>query len=644
MTDTKKQLRSIPDSVDVTVSDIGGIDQCSVKLQRGVNILTGRNATNRTSFLRAVASCLGGDIAAAKSDTGQGEATLEIGDKSYNRELHNTDSGTHYTGKPYSTNKSLVELFVAILEDNPARIGVKRSGDLRDLIMRPIDMDEINRRINTLQQEKQELESERTRVQQQRRRLPQLEERQQNYSEEIEQIEAKISKLREEVSEFEADAKIAEEADQLVDKLESKRQELKRTENQIDVVTAEIDALEEELSTLQTEQERLTTYDRSALDDVQQELNQLRQQKRDIEEDISNISTIINLNEDVVENGSNVLSTNEESSSELLDELAPKEKRTVECWTCGSSVTYGDISDRLNSLRETIQRMRSEKAEVEADIEELREKEQTIKQSIDRQNDIEYQLETTGNKLDRKRNQLEEIKDQKEQLEERITELEREAAETEELRDNDLLDTYEQITDLEYRKGELSQQLDDVKSEIEKIEELPNKSTLDEQIEEVKQELKQERTRIESLEKEAVDKFNKHMTTILDILEYENIERVWIERLQGTSPSDDTTFEIHVIREDESGSVYEDQITNLSESEREIIGLTVALAGYQVHDVHTEIPFMLLDSLEAIDAHRIGKLVDYFSGFVPYLVVALLPEDASKVPDKYRRVPSDALQ
>jgi hypothetical protein len=40
---------------------------------------------------------------------------------------------------------------------------------------------------------------------------------------------------------------------------------------------------------------------------------------------------------------------------------------------------------------------------------------------------------------------------------------------------------------------------------------------------------------------------------------------------------------------------------------------------------------MLLDSLEAIDSNRIAKIVEYFAAYPDYLVVALLPEDASAV-------------
>lgn len=86
------------------------------------------------------------------------------------------------------------------------------------------------------------------------------------------------------------------------------------------------------------------------------------------------------------------------------------------------------------------------------------------------------------------------------------------------------------------------------------------------------------------------------------------------------------------------GIVTEDTVDHLSESEREVTGLVFALAGYLVHEVYETVPFMLLDSLEAIDSERIATLVEYVEGFDSYLVVALLPEDAAALDERYKRV------
>ena len=86
--------------------------------------------------------------------------------------------------------------------------------------------------------------------------------------------------------------------------------------------------------------------------------------------------------------------------------------------------------------------------------------------------------------------------------------------------------------------------------------------------------------------------------------------------------------------------VYEDAVEHLSESEREVTGLVFALAGYLTHEVHERVPFVLLDSLEAIDSERIARLVEHFADYAPSVVVALLPEDAVALPEQYSRIES----
>lgn len=133
------------------------------------------------------------------------------------------------------------------------------------------------------------------------------------------------------------------------------------------------------------------------------------------------------------------------------------------------------------------------------------------------------------------------------------------------------------------------------------------------------------------------------MDTVLDLLDYPNLDRIWIERLErearkGRRKVTENAFELHVIRTAESGAAYEDTVNHLSESEREVTGLVFALAGYIAHDLHQEVPFILLDSLEAIDSERIAALIEYFDDLTSYLLVALLPEDAEALPDEFGRI------
>jgi hypothetical protein len=127
------------------------------------------------------------------------------------------------------------------------------------------------------------------------------------------------------------------------------------------------------------------------------------------------------------------------------------------------------------------------------------------------------------------------------------------------------------------------------------------------------------------------------------MLDYANIDRIWIERTEKTAREGRrkvtrTAFALHIVRTTPDGTVYEDTVDHLSESEREVTGLVFGLAGYLVHEVHDEVPFLLMDSLEAIDSDRIADLVEYIASYADNLVVALLPEDAGALDEEYTRI------
>jgi hypothetical protein len=99
-----------------------------------------------------------------------------------------------------------------------------------------------------------------------------------------------------------------------------------------------------------------------------------------------------------------------------------------------------------------------------------------------------------------------------------------------------------------------------------------------------------------------------------------------------------TRFDLHVVRSGTDGAAYEDTLNHLSESEREVTRLVFALAVYLVHDMHEDVPFIVLDPLETIDAGRIARVIEYFGDHADYLVAALLPEDAAALPETYTYV------
>ena len=239
---------------------------------------------------------------------------------------------------------------------------------------------------------------------------------------------------------------------------------------------------------------------------------------------------------------------------------------------------------------------------------------------------------------------VEELRGRREQLTDEIETVEATVEDLEDEAYDEVLDLHKTANELEYELGRLEGDLEDVEDNIADAEaRIEEEEEIREDREEVTEQIERLRTRIERIERDAVEAFNEHMDSLLDILDYANLDRIWIERVErevreGRRTVTERAFELHIVRTTDSGAAYEDTVDHLSESEREVTGLVFALAGYLVHDVHETVPFMLLDSLEAIDAERIAALVDYFSAYSQYVLVALLPEDAAALDDGYERI------
>jgi len=257
---------------------------------------------------------------------------------------------------------------------------------------------------------------------------------------------------------------------------------------------------------------------------------------------------------------------------------------------------------------------------------------------------IQTQLGRARTELAQRRDRVDELTDERKRLRKHIEDLEAEVENQQNETQSELLDLHREANELEFELGQLEEDLESVTAEIEQVDEaLEERDHLKARREEISDEIEELRTRIERTEREAVEQFNDHMETVLDILDYANLERIWIERKeqtvsQGRHTVQQSVFDLHVVRRTDDGMTYEDTIDHLSESEREVTGLVFGLAGYLTHGVYETCPFLLLDSIEAIDSNRIARLVEHISEYAEYVVVALLSEDAQALDDEYPRI------
>ncbi|MFC7133222.1 MULTISPECIES: archaea-specific SMC-related protein [Salinibaculum] len=630
----------------LTVENIGGIKQATVEFEPGVTILEGRNATNRTSFLQSVMAAVGSDDVSIKGDADEAHIELQLGDDTYERNLTKQSGAVIAEGQPYAEDPELAELFAFLLESNKARQAVARGDNLRELIMEPVDTDEIQAEIDRLVTKRSELKREIEEIDEQKRNLSDLEEQRQGLED---QVKEKKTELEEKEAELEAVDTNVQEKRQVKDELETKLEELRSKRSDIDDVRYDLDTERESLEQLKQERteisealDELSETPAGAIADIDAQLDTLRQRKQRIEAEINELQNVIKFNEEMLDESELAAFEPDNNDAELTDQLL--EDDTVACWTCGSEVEADQIEATIDQLRERSQSEVSKLNDIEGEIDELQAERSELEQTQRKRDNLDRRRSEIEREIDQTEETIERLQEEREELTDKVEEIE---AEVEELEDEDhstVLDLHKEANQLEYELGVLENDLDRVNEKIASIEDrLDEREKLADELDDVRAEIADLRTRIERIEEETIKTFNEHMDNVLEILEYDNLGRVWLERAEhetrdGRRKVQETVFELHVVRTTDSGAAYEDTVNHLSESEREVTGLVFALAGYLAHDVHEQVPFMLLDSLEAIDAERLSALVDYLREFSNYLFIALLPEDAQALSDEYARI------
>lgn len=639
----------------LSVENIGGIDSTYVEFSGGVNVLSGENATNRTSLLQAIAAALGSEHVSLKGDASHGRVELSWNGETYVREITDSDGSLQLSGEPMLTGSDadLAEKFAFLFERNEARRTIEQHGDLRDVVMEPVDTDEIDRRIKNLTDERAHLRDELSEINALHEEVRQLQSRREEITSKIARTTEQLNEKREEIEESDVDVgKSREQKSELeeqLERLQSKQIELERVR---DNIASTEDVLESLRSEREEHEEELAECAEATgdLEQLEDQIDTLHDQLARKESLVSEVQNLIQFNKDMIEN--NVvnedvfaaLHVGAETNTDSVTSQLLQDSEEMVCWTCGNSTNRERISETVTRLQDVHEDLYGERMQLQNRISELEEERSRLAEAEQRKDDLERQIRNLEEKIDQNEQRLERLAEQENELTDAIDSLEEEIRELRENQEERVLELHQQVNQLEYELEELrserdgiEEQLDTYRERIERVEEIES------EIENISEALEDLRRRVESLERQTIEEFNHHMDSVLEILEYDNIERIWLERRdvearEGRKKVQKTVFDIHVVRQADDGTTYEDSLSHLSESEREVTGLVFALAGNLAHEVYESVPFLLLDSLEAIDSNRIAVLIDYFSDVVDNLIVALLSEDADAVSVPHKKI------
>lgn len=628
--------------LSITASNIGGIDETDLSFEPGVTVLSGRNATNRTSFLQAMMAALGSENASLKADADEGFVELTLDGETYTRTLQRSNGNVIFGGEPYLDDATVADLFAFLIETNESRLAVSRGDNLREIIMRPIDTDSIHAEIDRLEREKRDVDKEIDDIESLSNSIPSLQKRLTQRTQDIEEMKAELDAKEAELEELDRDVEETKQEKSAIegtfDELRDARRTLEDLQYDLETEQESLESLEAEQAELEEAWDEFETVSDSRREELSQKLRRLRDDKQSLESEISTIQRVISFNEEMLEGTSADITAalrtdgGSQHAESVTDQLL--DGKEVVCWTCGSRVDEENIEQTLANLRALLKEKHSELDALEREIDEINSTKRSVEAKQEEAEELSRRRRQVEAEIDERTEGIETLRQKIDAQAEELDRLESEAESVEDESYAEILETHKEANQLEFELDRLRKEKADLETELASVEErLEEKADLEAERARIADELQELRTKIDRLEQEAVEAFNEHMAEMLAVLEYENLERIWLERSErrvreGRRKVTQTVFDLHIVRTAADGATYEDTIDHLSESEREVTGLIFALAGYLVHEVYDALPVMLLDSLEAIDSDRIAALVTYFEQYADYLIVALLPEDA----------------
>ncbi len=600
---------------------------------------------------------LGSDETALKGDADEGYVELTLGGETYTRTLERKNGRVTTDGDPYLSDPEILDLFGALLEDNEARRTVEQGTDFREIIMRPVDTDEIQRRIDRLLDERERITDEIEEIDSLSEERTKLEKKRQRIEDRIEETREKLKEKREEIEaadgSVEDTRKEKEKIEAHMSDLQSARSRLEDVRHQLETERESLASLREEQSDLADELDDLPDTPAGEIDEIESRLQRLRGRKEELGSTISELQNVVSFNEEMLEGDDTELveslagngDTESDDEGAITDQLLDDDQ-TVSCWTCGSAVEMVEIEETVDQLRSLRQSKFAERNEIDDQIDELKSEQRSYRKEQQRREDITRKLDRIEEEIEEREERIEQLTEERAEYETEVEDTEATVDELQAETESEILERHKEANQLEFELDQHRQEHDEVEERIAEIEDrLGTRDELEAEREQVKDQLSELRTHVERIEERAIEEFNTHMENVLDVLEYANIERIWIERKErevreGRRKVSKSVFDLHLVRTSESGATYEDTVDHLSESEREVTGLVFSLAGYLAHEVYEQIPAILLDSLEAIDSDRIAALIEYLEQYADNLVVALLPEDAAALPDDYHYVES----
>lgn len=567
--------------MDIDVRNIAGIIDGSAEIRSGINTVQASNWQGKSSFIRAVETAFG-TKATLTEGRDEGEVSVTVDGETHTVTLEQRGSSVVSRGNPVlddEYDQLLADLFAFLGEDNDIRRAVRSNDDLKGLLTRPLEMEDLDARIRELGDEQDSIQAELRRAERKADELISLRQRQNG-------LESELQELREQEAEFEN----AMTSDKRVE-LSELRAERNRVVDLIDRLENTLERSREKLTEAHEEYEGIEVADAS---EVEGELVDVREKYERAQEDKELLQTVYSANKRLLE-------------EDRLDLLSDIERGlmadTYTCWLCGSDTDEAEMEAQLEAMGDKVLELRETVGTYESRIDELEAERDEIKRQQRRRTDLENRISELESTISERDENLSSAEERLSTIEQQIDELDAEV----DVVDKEMSEIQSEIKYKEAELEDLEEEIAEAETAAERIETLENAE------EEVKSKIRELRTRKDEMRDRIRTAFDDSIRTIVPMFETS------FESARLTSE-----FELVVARDGR-----EVTLDALSEGEVELLGLVTAIAGFEAYDVGSVTPVVLVDQLGGLADDNLTTLANYLGGLTQSLVLTAYPENSA---------------
>jgi len=595
---------------NLEIENIGGIRSGHASLSAGPNIIQASNFQGKSSLLAAIQTVMGttgqfGEDHPLTEGADEGHVTLETEDESYTVTLEqsvgvngNTISRSGDTYLVDEQDRVAARLFAFLGEDNPVRAAVREKDQQRltELLKKPLETENIDLRIDNLRSDIVDIEEELDQAEKAADKLPPAQEEVTQLEEELEELKERRDELEEKVDEDTEQRDLRNELTNKQSELDRKQSQLERLENQIERRERQLEEKQEELDDLEVPEEL----------DLDTDIGEKKDRVEELELKIDLLGDLYRSNKAVLDENELTLITDVDRSIS---------GDTFSCFVCGEETTEEDVEERLQAIKQKQQSLQEEKASLDEEIDEIQQRKREIRSNRQKKDQLENEIKQLKLDIQEDEQEIEGLKDDIEALEEEVEELEAEYEEAEQEEE----EFSSELKTVQQKIGTTENKLSRAKDKLERLEdEASDRDEIEEELEAKKDELEELKQRREKKYDELVDQFDEAMDDIISTFA-PGFDGAFLNKKKN--PDDSVEFEINLAREGRTTDV-----ENLSEGERELVGIVTALAGYRTFNVGERVPCILLDGIGQLAAEHIRHMIDYLEDNAEILVTTAYPE------------------